>query len=101
MSRLRIVPDYDCWPIWDEEGEMNQPSDYPLSQETIERMDKWQAKIDSKLNLADPELTGFKPEEWEAFQEEGRELARRMQEELGNEYEIWYRNERAQVPAAA
>lgn len=102
MPRLRVVADYDCWPIWDEEGEMNQPSDYPLSQEIIDRFAKWQAQYNSLLNLADPSAIGFKTnEEALAFEGEGRELAQRMQEELGAAYTIFYRNEPVQVPAAA
>jgi hypothetical protein len=99
MPKLRVVADYDCWPIWDEEGEMNQPSDYPLSQETIDRFDKWQAQYDSLLNLADPYAMGFKTsEEADAFEREGLELAQRMQAELGASYTIFYHDEPVQVP---
>jgi hypothetical protein len=101
MPKLRIVADYSCWPIWDEEGEMNEPSDYPLSQETIDGLNQWQAKMDATLDLDIGQNSGFKSkQEWEAFQAEGRELALRMQQELGDEYEIWYHNERVQIPVA-
>lgn len=99
MPKLRIVADYSCWPIWDEEGEMNEPSDYPLSKKTIDGLNQWQAKIDATLDLVNGEQSGFKTkQEWDAFEQEGRQLAQQMQEELGEEYEIWYHNERVQVP---
>ncbi|WP_036535410.1 hypothetical protein [Neosynechococcus sphagnicola] len=93
-KKLRLVADYNCDPLWDEEGEMREPSEFPLSQETIDGLNQWQTAYDAILNLQDPYAIAFpSPEAEAAWEQEGLALAKQLQEELGEEYEIHYNNQ--------
>ncbi len=97
-QKIRLTSDYDCEPIWGN-GDALDPDELGLKNITISRLSKWQADYDATLDLEEPYNTGFKTlEARKAFEQEGLEIAEQMQSELGDGYEIYYRNERVKIP---
>ncbi|KGF72388.1 hypothetical protein DO97_09015 [Neosynechococcus sphagnicola sy1] len=92
---IRMAADYDCEPLWDsEEADYVPAEELVLSQQTMERLDEWQAAYDAILNLQDPYEIAFpSPEAEAAWDQEGLALANQLQKELGEEYEIHYNNQ--------
>jgi len=100
MKRIKLDAEYEYYALWDlEEAEYLEGSDLPLTQSLVDRLSKWQADYDATLDLEEPYNTGFKTlEARKAFEQEGLEIAEQMQSELGDGYEIYYRNERVKIP---
>jgi hypothetical protein len=100
ITRIKIMADYNCFPLWWKEphdpGNID-PSTLPLSAETIARLMEWAARYDATLNKDDPAASGFPTdEEQRAFEDAGLELWRRVREELGAAYDVWYFSDRYQ-----
>ena len=91
-KRIKLMADYESFPLWDvdEVGNLN-PDELPLSQETKERLERWADRYDATLNRQDPLASGFaSPSEEAAFEEEGRALWKKLEEELGAEFRVLY-----------
>ena len=89
--RLKLMPDYDCWPIWDMDEPGNvDPETLSLPSELIDALNQWQATYDATLVRDDPRRSGFPSDRaLEDFTDEGRGLAERLQKALPG-CEIWY-----------
>ena len=95
LKRIKLMPDYDCYPLWDMDdvGEF-EPEELPLSVSTVERLLQWQDTYDGILNRDDPASSDFASEEDRvAFEQEGISLWQQLQKELGDEYEVFYMSE--------
>ena len=95
IKKIKLMADYDCYPLWgiDEIGEID-PSELPLSEETIKRLTKWKGIYDDILNWDDPAASDFTSEaERLAFEREGISLWQQLQKELGYEYTVYYKSE--------
>lgn len=84
LMRLKVLADYDCWPIWHDGGEKVGPIDpasLAISGELVDAFNRWQAEFDASLNHADPAASSLADPV--RFEHEGRRLARALQQELG------------------
>jgi len=94
MKMIKLMADYYSFPLWEnsprEVGNID-PESLPLSEELKERLENWSEKYDSILNDENPASSGFETEEDELnFIREGSELAKSLQLELGETYQITY-----------
>lgn len=84
------MADYGCWPLWELSSEAVgniDPDDLPISPQLRHKLLEWARLYDETLKEDYPPDSGFKSPALElAFKQSGRELARRLQEELGPEY---------------
>jgi hypothetical protein len=97
MRRLRVMPDYRCWPVWEDEEVGNvDPGTLPISTALRRRLLDWAAAFDATLNDDDPSGSGFATEEQKLDHEtEGRRLAMALQRELGPDFSVrWWRDKR-------
>jgi len=94
MKMIKLMADYYSFPLWENSpGEFGNvdPENLPLSEELKERLDRWSEKYDSILNDEDPASSSFETKEDELnFIREGCELAKSLQIELGDTYQITY-----------
>ncbi|MDX2273610.1 MAG: hypothetical protein NW237_16895 [Cyanobacteriota bacterium] len=96
---VRLQADYFIEPIFlgaedfDDTDYVNA-SDLPLSPGLTEAIDAWQQALDITFDHQFGRNSGFKTdEERVAFHTRGLDLARRLQSELGSEYEVYYERE--------
>jgi hypothetical protein len=105
LRNLTLKADYDCFPLWDNERIANvDPAELDLSAHLVSALDLWRSQYDATLNRNDPVSSGFASSEDEArFVEDGRRLARRMKNELGNGCAVSYKavgSEREHIDAS-
>ena len=59
-SCLRLAPEYQCWPLWDDESYTNiDPESLGFSAELIERIRRWDDLFQNGYNPDDPFNSGF------------------------------------------
>ncbi len=94
MRKLRLMPDYECFPLWHADGlEFGDvdPSSLPISDVLRDELMGWAADYDLTLNRDDPARSGFKDDREEAeFIERGRSLAGRLRQELPQDWSVAY-----------
>lgn len=93
-SIIKIMPDYECSPLWlIGKGVVENVStnELNLSEPLRERISIWQKKYDETLNRHNPSVSGFinKSDE-EGFEAEGREIWKQMVNELKGMYDVKY-----------
>jgi hypothetical protein len=82
--------DYFAWPVWEFPSRIGTAEeDLPLSQETKVALREWAKTYDRRLQTDD-----FSYDEV-SHDEQGRELWRRVQTELGTGWRVGYFNERS------
>lgn len=92
---LKLMCDYDCWPLWRPGGENVDPSDLPVSDSLRERLVAWSDTYDAILNRDSPADSAFpSPSAEAAWEAEGRELWAALQAELGDGYAVSYYSRR-------
>lgn len=93
-QQIKLMADYHCWPLWwagDHDPGNIDPATLPLAPDTIGRLEAWSDTFDANLNLDDPASSGFASETAAvAFEQEGLELWRQLQQELTPQYEVTY-----------
>lgn len=82
--KLKVMPDYQCWPLWREDIIDNvDPASLPISDALRLQLLGWAQKFDDILVWDDPASSKFaSPKAEAAFEAEGRELATQLQREL-------------------
>lgn len=92
MRNIKLMADYDSYPLWDEDNIDNlNPDDPPISEELKRKIHKWEDHYDSTLNRENPANSGFaSDEELRVFEQEGCDLWRQLREELGDTYVVKY-----------
>lgn len=71
--RLRLAPEWECWPLWDDEtGDNLDPRDLKLPPTLLARLLAWDDLFQATFNRDDPLASVLPGEEWRA---EGRALA--------------------------
>ncbi len=95
MKRIKFIYEYQCWPLWhmdyEIDGEMGNidPTILPISMQLINQLDEWSKAYDEMFvsnESSDKAFKNFKS--FEAFLEKGVVLAKMLQCELGNEFQI-------------
>lgn len=92
-KNLKLMADYDCFPLWSWDcPDYNlDPASLPLSAGLIADLYRWQDRYDATLNRDDPASSGFPTLEAETdFRTDGLRLARRLQTELGSDFQVWF-----------
>ena len=93
VRRIKLMADYTSEPLWDMDPDEREidPRSLPLRRETIHRLDHWAYIFDSILNMDDPASSDFQTEaEEEDWVQEGILLWKRLQQELGPEYKVYF-----------
>jgi hypothetical protein len=93
MRRIKLMADYDCWPLWeagDNVGNID-PSSLPISEELHNRLLAWAEVYNKTLAPSYPPESGSKsPKEEEIFEQEGLSVRASLAKELGVDYKIIY-----------
>ncbi len=88
MRTLKLMADYQCWPLW-EEGENLDPATLPLSAGLQARLTAWAEAFDASLDWDDPgHSPPMQPEVRAVFLAEARALAEDTARELGAGWRI-------------
>jgi hypothetical protein len=92
MRTIKLMADYDCFPLWEilDDGLENiDPLDLPISEDLHDALQNWTDKYNATLKDDDPISSSFASnEEEEAFKEEGEELFQWLKKELGENFKI-------------
>ena len=95
VETLRFMNDYCTTSLWSSDG--NGPKEYdelPLSKELVALLEKRDEEYTNRLNWEDPASTPERTEEeLKAFEAEGIDLWRRLQEELKPYYKVTFFSE--------
>ncbi len=94
FQHIKVMADYFCFPLWEdspiEVGNID-PNDLPISQELKADLMAWARTLDEDFNEDDPgNSRNISEEERWAFSDKGYCLARRLREELGEDFPILY-----------
>ena len=93
-KRIKLMADYRCFPLWDQSGDFPpniDPHMLHLSLRTIEALLEWANRYDATLYPDDPAMSGFRTSsEAQEFENQGLQLWRTLQNELGTDYEVSY-----------
>lgn len=94
MKVIKLMADYDCYPLWhdsDEEVGNIDPSLLSISKDLHDELLSWADMYDLTLNRDDPALSGFRNiVEANNFYLLGKELSKRLACELGRDYVVMY-----------
>lgn len=90
--RLKVMPDYGCFPLWQDGSPTRDidPSLLPLTPGLAADLLEWSDYFDSKLNWDDPASTHWTTQEAVAFNAQGRLLTQKIADELGPNYQVRY-----------
>jgi hypothetical protein len=94
---IRVMPDYDCAPLWWDEGKVGnvRPEELRLSDDLCADLWAWAAAYDATFLRDDPIKSGFMSDTDErAFEEQGRRLTARVAAELGATAKVRYWRDR-------
>ena len=97
MKKIKLMPDYGCFPIWgmedDNFGNID-PYSLPISKSLAEELLEWANKYDKTLNIEEPLNSGFENfeniEKENIFKYEGEKLFKTLKLELGDQYTVIY-----------
>lgn len=95
MDKLRVLPDYDCFPLWLPSTERYHvdPGELGLSQPLTDALLAWADEYDATLDRDDPARSGFEtPTHLDAFVARGRELAEQVARETAGRFVVTYFN---------
>ena len=93
MRTLKLMPDYDCFPLWEvgspeHSGDVD-PNSLPISPALKTKLLEWARRFDRTLNRSDPVGSGFHDAEEEAqFWREGAALGELLRKEFGFGYSV-------------
>ncbi len=90
MKTIKLMPDYECCPLWDmtpgEYGDID-PMTLPIPELLQSQLMDWARVYDETLNMENPANSGFiTVDAKDAFEAEGMRLADRLRSELGPEF---------------
>lgn len=83
--RLRLAPEFGCWPLWDDAtGDTLEPDAWPLPPELAVRIRAWDDAFQATLDPAYPPDSRFpSPAAEAAWRAEGEAVARAIQAHIG------------------
>lgn len=92
MIKIKLMPDYHCYPLWEDSDnnfENIDPYSLPISKILANDLIQWAKEYDTTLDIDDPLSSGFKNTEEElSFRHKGENLFERLKLELGSQYSI-------------
>jgi hypothetical protein len=92
MRTIKLMPDYQCFPLWEASpGQVGNidPKNLPISNDLRTQLIMWAETYDATLNMNDPACSGFQSDEAEAqFKRIGSKLGERLREELGQNFTV-------------
>jgi hypothetical protein len=91
MKKLKLMADYECFPLWETNGQIGNidPYSLPISNSLKEELVSWGEIYDATLNIDDPANSGFcNFQEEIEFKTKAYELADKLRIELGSDYLI-------------
>jgi hypothetical protein len=85
--RIRLAPEYGCWPTWDDRtGDNLDPHDLALPGDLAARLVAWDGVFQATLDHAYPPDSRFPDAATEAaWTEEGEALTQALREALGTD----------------
>ena len=88
MRTIKLMADYDCFPLWEASpgvvGNID-PASLPISKALKADLMTWAESYNETLNRDDPAKSGFNIKEAEdQFKLQGKALSERLQAELGS-----------------
>lgn len=92
---IKLMIDYGCYPLWEYDenrliGSLN-PGSLRISQELVNEINDCGDRFENTLCMDDPRKTVFKTdEESQKFKMLGETIAKKLKEELGEEYQVIY-----------
>ena len=90
----RLLPDYECSPIWAGDGSDYRnlaPSEVSVSIGLQKALRDWAARYEQTYNRTDPLSSGFKSaDDEQSFDKDGYQLWNRLKDELGSEHKVDY-----------
>ncbi|MDZ7923275.1 MAG: hypothetical protein U5M23_04295 [Marinagarivorans sp.] len=92
MQTIKLMADYGCLPLWDEDdvGEID-PDDLAISVQLKTDLMAWADEYDAALSPEDGTLVGFPDEvSRRLFNQQGHVLYERLKQELGAEAQVQY-----------
>jgi hypothetical protein len=94
MRTLKLMTDFDCFPLWEnlKEGLDNiDPNSLAISEDLKESLSRWAATYNATLNQDYPPDSGFlTEEEAENFEQEGKRMFGELKQQLMNTFKISY-----------
>ncbi len=86
-DRLRLAPEYGCWPTWDDEtGDNVDPAALGFSDALLARLRQWDDVWQETFKPDDPGGSGFGDgDAGQRWQQEGQEIAAQLAEEWSGE----------------
>lgn len=92
MRRIKVMADYDCWPLWHDgppNGDVGDidPLTLPIDPSLQARLLEWADAYGALLDRDNPAAT-LPPQSW--FDQEGRQLALELQLALGETIRVRY-----------
>jgi hypothetical protein len=94
MKKIRVMADYDCFPLWWSEPDFVaniDPSTLPISQSLHYDLMAWAGEFTATLDRIEGRNSGFKTDaEYVDFNSKGNALTERLQTELNGEYSVYY-----------
>jgi hypothetical protein len=94
--RIKLMADYFCHPLWRnggvDVGDID-PASLPISEDLQRDLNAWARVFDAILDMDDPaNKGGFEsPQAVENFVAQGAQLADRLRQELGSDWDVVYR----------
>jgi hypothetical protein len=101
VKRLKLMWDYDAFPLWEVDDEEPWGDDaFPISGQLRKDLQAWSDQWTAAM-FADggPTVPGWTPPRGDTFRpwdEKGRQLLRRVREELGPNFIVGYFNEKTE-----
>lgn len=90
MRRIKLMPDYECYCLWDMDDPHNiDPSTLAISDMLKSEITDWENIYDKSLSMLDPRNSGLKSHEIEPFEEKGKKIFEALKKELP-EYCFYY-----------
>jgi hypothetical protein len=92
MRNIKLMADYECFALWDEDAVDNlNPDDLLISDHLKLRIHRWENMFDATLDRSNPANSGFSTtNELQRFDEEGIDLWVCIRRELGEDYVVRY-----------
>lgn len=94
MKRLKLLAEYDCWPVWDISGDDTKdinPRLLNISSELVDLLNEWASDFETTFDDEYPPDSGFSSEEKEKeFLRKGDIIFQLLKEQLSGDTEVIY-----------